>query len=517
MSNLIEQHYEKFTPSRQNPEVQKALRSQMIQEFWRRGCLRYKCMPGGQTTLYDRIHEQAKRHEGTAEPLIALCHRRFGKSYLGSVLCVERCLAQPGAEVYFCTDTKSHARKILEEGIYSIFGDMPKFVSYRTRDNVYWFRMAHWPRNQESMLVLEGLDHNMGGRMRGGKADLVIIDEAREVRNLGYVVPRVIIPMFKGRPNPTMVMCSTPPESLDHDFTSKYVERASQKDVDSLVTIRASDNPDWTEDDTKLMLQEYGTKDNIGWRREIECEMIPDTTRVIIPEWEKAKDFSIIEPVQRRPSYYPAYVSIDAGWKDHTGALLAYYDFSQDKIVVVDEIFVNYVPTEDFAEILVDKIQENFPPMEREYLRIISESTALNLADLNKALRKLGNYFVSEADKFDRDASINNLRSGVQAGKFLIQNNCEETIYQFMNGSWNLKKTGFDRSDRMGHCDLITAAYYLYKRVVRGENVSPDPDKTYREGIQQNPFVPSPQEDKAAKISKIFGGGGRFFQKRRKF
>jgi hypothetical protein len=511
MTDILNDAYDGFKPKNQSKEVQQALKAQMVREFWKRGCLRYKCRPGGQAELYDKIHAQPKTKEGL-KPVVALCHRRFGKSYLSSTLGIERCIAQPGAEVYFCTDTKRHSRKILEESLYSIFGDMPDFISYRTREKFYFFRMKHWPKGQESMLVLEGLNHNMGADMRGGKADLVIIDEARDVKNLEYVVTSVIGPMFKGRPNPTLVMCSTPPESLDHDFVTVYYENA--RNTDSLVVIPASKNPDWTEIDTKLMLDQFKTKESMGWRREIECEMIPDTTRVIIPEWEKARKTCVIEPVAKRPAFYPAYVSIDAGWKDHTGALFAYYDFNQDKIIIVDEIFVNYIPTEDFAEILVDKLKKHFPA--NDHLRIISESNALNLADLNRAIQKLGDYHVSEADKFDRDASINNLRSGIQAGKVLVQKNCEETINQFMNGTWNIKKTGFDRSPRMGHCDLISAAYYLYKKVVWGENLSSAPSRTWQEGIQHNPFAPAHVEEKKAVVTKIFGGG-RFQQRRRKF
>jgi len=507
--SLLHESYKKLNFQNHGEDMKAALRQQAITQFWDRGVLRYKCFTGGQTQLYDRVHKQPKLFPGTAEPIVALCHRRFGKSHFGGILCVERCLSQPGAEVHFGTDTKNHARQIIEGKLFETFKDMPRFISYRTRDNCYWFRNEHWPRGVESMLVLEGLDFNMGGQMRGGSADLFVVDEPREIRNLEYVMKRVVTPMFKGRLNPTVLLCTTPPDSLDHDCM-KYIDRAAATKPTSLVSIPASKNPDWTEDDTKLMLGEYGTKDNIGWRREIECELVPDTSRVIVPEWEPVKDTCTIETADR-PVQYAPYVVLDMGWKDHSAALLSYYDFNRNKIVVIDELFINYTPTEDFAEMLHEKIQDNFRGKARDNLRILGDGNSLNLADLNKAMRKMGDYHVGEADKYERDAAINNMRSGIQAGKVLIQSNCEKTLYQLLNGSWNKKRTNFERSDKMGHCDLIACLVYLYKKIRWGENVATGDVAEWREGVFQNPYSPMAQ----ARVGETTAAAQDIFGKRR--
>lgn len=497
-------------------EQRKAILAAIKREYWLRGNLRFKCFPGGQTRLYDRIHEQPKRFPGVAEPIVALCHRRFGKSSLSGILCVERCLRQPGAEVHFGTDTKNHAREIIEGKLFETFKDMPEEIIYRTRQNNYWFRMKHWPKGQESKLVLEGLDYNLGGGMRGGSADLFIVDEAREIRNLEYVMKRVVTPMFKGRPNPTIMMCTTPPESMDHDFIRVYVERAMQ--TDSLITIPASQNPDWTEDDTKLMLQDYGSKENIGWRREIECELIVDTSKTIVPEWTPEIEKKCYVPEQERPKHYSPYVVLDMGWKDHSAALFAYYDFNIDKVIIVDEIFVNYTPTEDFAELLVQKIEKNFPLHVRENLRVLGDGNALNLADLNRAITRLSRdkYYVSEVDKYDRDAAINNMRSGIQAQKVLVEHHCEDTQYQLKNAHWNPKRTDFARTEKMGHCDLIACLVYLYKQIKWGENVCPTEEWGWKEGICRNPVAHKVATATEEAIGAIFGRN-RFMGRRRKW
>lgn len=510
----------KYDDLRHKPKaVKAALEKAAVAQFWERGHLRYKTFPGGQRQLYDRVHQQPELFPGTAEPLVALCHRRFGKSHMSALLCVERCLSQPGIEVHFGTDTKNHARQIIEGKLFETFKDMPSFISHRTRDNCYWFRNEHWPRGAESMLVLEGLDFNLGGQVRGGSADLFVIDEVREIRNLEYVMKHVITPMFKGRKNPTLLMCSTPPDSMDHPFC-RYVDRATATEPSSLITIKASTNPDWTEEDTKLMMGEYSGPDDMGWRRELECEMIPDTSRVIIPEWDYVSDEIIINPLQR-PAHYTAYVTLDMGWKDHSAALFAYYDFNRDKIVVIDELFVKYTPTEDFAELLWEKIQKNFPPYIRENLRVMGDGNALNLADLNRALSKICEVRVSEVDKYDRDAAINNMRSGIQAKKILFQSNCDDTIYQCKNGTWNKKRSDFDRSEKMGHCDLLACLRYLYKQMRWGENVQPNTYEAWQQGVFHNPYAPVQVREryineKEETIGKIFGQK-RFIQRRRRF
>lgn len=503
---------------KQFPQEERAAILQHIKnQYWERGRLRYKCFPGGQTKLYDRIHEQTKRFPNSAEPVVALCHRRFGKSHLSALLCVERCLFQPGAEVHFGTDTKNHAREIIEGKLFETFKDMPGFISYRTRGNVYWFRNSHWPKGVESKLILEGLDYNMGGGMRGGSADLVAIDEAREIRHLEYVMKRVITPMFKGRPNPTMILCTTPPDSMDHDFTRVYVPRA--KKTDSLVIIPASQNPDWTDDDTKLMLTDYGSKEDIGWRREIECELIADTSRMIVPEWPVMRHECMIEP-QKRPAYYAPYVVLDMGWKDHSAAVFAYYDFHANKIIIVDELFVNYTPTEDFAVMLHEKIEANFPTIAQEQLRIMADGNALNLADLNRAMDKISPHFVREVTKYERDAAINNMRSGIQAGKVLIEGKCRDLDDQLQNGLWNKRRTDFDRTTNLGHCDLIACLNYLYREIRWGENVSPAGEDGWREGICRIPTTSALNTEDGATpkeaLEKIFGGK-RFVNRRRRY
>lgn len=472
----------------ESPEVQQEILKQLHDAYWDRGRLRYLCLPNAQTKLYDLAHKRME--EGTAEPLVFMCHRRLGKSHLSALLCVERCLSQPGAEVWFTTDTTEHARDFLEGKLTDTFASMPKWISYRTRRNTYYFRNKKWPPHVESRLTLKGLDYQQGGAIRGGAADLIIVDEAREVKHLDFVIKRVLIPMFKGRKNPTMVILSTPAETLDHDFHSIYCERARR--TDSFTRIPASENPDWTADDEKLMLDQYTSKDDIGWKREIECEEIPDTSALVIPEWGtegegKARD-TCFKDVLEPPPHYRGYVICDMGYKDHTGMLFARHDFYNNQIQVIDELFEHYKDSQSLVELMLEKINKNFPEQIRAELTIKAETTALNLADFNKLLYPNG-FYVLEQEKHDKDGALNRMRAGMQAGQIQVQWNCVELDYQLRNGVWNKSRKSFERSKKLGHCDLLACLGYLFRSCRWNENPTPkDVYPGFREKEFWNPY-----------------------------
>lgn len=454
---------------RESRQVREEVLSHVQAEFWRRGVLRYKCQPNAQTWMYDRAYEQRVMFPGEAEPLVFVCHRQLGKSHMSVLLCVEECLRSPGCTVNFGTDTVENSREIFEDRLNNVIGDMPPWISFWTRKNTFHFRCKHWPKNIVSKVRLRGLDYRRGDGIRGGNTGFFVIDEARNITHLQYVVKQVIMPMFRYQEHPMLILLTTPPDSMDHDFT-RYYRRAEKSG--SLVVIPASKNPDWTSDDERRIIGEYeGGKQNIAWRREIECEMVPDTSRLVFPEWGASDGRYVVEHVPR-PTHYRGYVALDMGWKDHTGAVLALYDFENRRICALDELFVNYVPTGELAELLAKKIEQTFPPEYRRKLRILADSNALNLADFNVALREYG-YRVHPARKYDREAAINNLRTGISQGRVIVQENCVELDHQLRNVIWNARRKDFERDKEHGHYDVADALIYLYRSVYWEENPFP--------------------------------------------
>lgn len=438
-------------------------------EAWRRGRLRYQTRKGAQRWLYDRAHKQRELFPGVAEPLVLLCHRQLGKSHLSILLCVEECISNPGCVVNFCCDTLENARKMWEDHYGPIILDMPKCFKMWTRKDTIYFRHKDWPKHTVSKLRLRGIDYRRGDGLRGGNTSMVVIDETRNVSHLEAVIRKVITPMWRGQKRPLFIQMTTPPDNEHHDSWS-YCKRAEKNN--SLVRIPASQNPDWDEDDERIMLTEYVSKDDPDWLRELEVEMISDRSRLVIPEWSDMRDQCFVPEIVR-PSHYRAFVSLDMGWKDHSGATFALYDFANRRIGVLNELFVHYTPTEEFAELLVQKIEETFPRGQGIKLRIIADATsALGLADLNYALRK-HRLRVQAAQKWDREAAINNLRSGIAMGRIQVQHNCVETDEQLKNVVWNKTRKDFERDKAHGHYDLVDSLIYLNRAINWDSNPYP--------------------------------------------
>jgi hypothetical protein len=104
--------------------------------------------------------------------------------------------------------------------------------------------------------------------------------------------------------------------------------------------------------------------------------------------------------------------------------------------------------------------------------------------------------------KLDKETAISSLRTGIQSNKIEIWPNCKNLIHQLQNGTWNDRRTTFERSETTGHCDAIDALIYLYRHLKRREN--PFPVQTYS---HQTHFVPKEKPDigEWGKIFKLKG------------
>lgn len=478
----------------------------MRPRLWRRGRLRYLTRENAQRRMYDRAHEQVERFPGVPEPLILLCHRQLGKSHLSVLLSTERCLRQPGARVAFGMDTIEHAHEIWHDRIQAVLEDMPEDFEYWTRKNFIYFRDPEWPRNTVSTVRLRGVDFQRGDGMRGGNWDMVVLDEVRNIHGLSYVVKHVINPGWRGAVNPLFLLLTTPPDTEDHDFTA-YYRRAEASD--SLVVIPASDNPDFTEDDERMLLAEYGSKEDPGWRRELQCEMIPNTDRLVVPEWAATKGRFFVKKAPR-PEFYRGYVFIDMGWRDYTAAVFLFYDFEERRICAVDEILVNYTPVDKLSAMVVEKIEKCFPEHLRRDVLIMADRGGTvakdrDLEALNAQLDEEGYWALPIEEKWDRDGAINALRSGMTKGRVLVQQNCVMLDHTLRNAVWNSRRTDFERSKTIGHADLLAALNYAYRNVNWDDN--PIPVETPRLSSKRAWIPRSTRTEEEAALLRMIGKG----------
>lgn len=448
--------------AREDPEMLQSLRAANRRKLWLEGSLRHLTRPHGQRRLYDGMRAHMMRYPKKLIPLVWLCHRRMGKSFLLLLLCFERAISQPGADIKYACATRSQVRDIAEPMIGLILSQAPSRVLIRRDQYNFYVRLPHWPQYLESRIKFVGLDYKQGDLLRGQACDLCCLDETRDIGVLEYVVKQVLIPQYRGRPHPLLIMASTPPESMEHPFVSIYYEQAESRGT--AFVIPASENEDWTAEDEEMVVEELGGKESLAYQREIECKLISDTSRTVIPEWHQVAKHTVHTASIERPEWYIPYISLDCGWKDHAGCIFSYFDFERQKLVYVGEIFENYVTLGQLAGMVHEKVEELFTAQNIRKSHWIADG---NLLEIN-SLRRDHNLPFSPAEKWKKkkDQALAAYRTALVDGKIEIEGfACPQTIRQHAYGIWNKQKTSFERTETMGHLDLLAACVYMHNKV----------------------------------------------------
>lgn len=419
--------------------------------------------PHAQRHLYNLVTAWSRENPDHAGPMVLLCHRRMGKSWLLAFMALERCLREPGQEVKLGAPTLIQCRDIVRPHIESILDLMPLQLRPDRVGLEYLFRNPLWPPgSQVSRLKLIGCNVQSGDRLRGMAADMVVLDEVREIPNLDYIVRDVIAPQFVGRKNPQLILITTPPKSLDHDLTKPggWIEEAQA--LGSYHVIPATLNRDFTERDERILLSLCGSKDSTSWRREALCELISDEEHLIVPELLRAER-DIIVSGYPRPARFAPLVGCDTGWSDRTALVFGYVDFRAQILVLERTLLLRYHSTGEVARKCLEVERALWGEKPPYRIRRFADATAQQVADLR---RDHGVYFqpCEKHSRHDAPSTIATFRDGVARHRIrIIEDGNKDLIYQLRNGVWNAGRTDFERSERMGHWDAGMAAAYLYR------------------------------------------------------
>lgn len=486
----------------------------IIREAWFRGNLRYLTKPGPQRDAYDFVRNRDKSWAAFS-PFVFNFHRRLGKTFLSILLCIEECLRRKGVFAKFAAPSSIQAYDVLEEHWAIIMQDCPPELEPKPwKNEKFTFRNPRWANSPHdfSILRLYGVKNDRGNKMRGGSTDLAILDECREMEDLQYTWGSVLLPTFRGRPEPLALMISTPPESMDHPWVSRYIKQAQERGLYRVMP--GSEDPTWTEEEDDAMAREMGGRDTPEYQREIECKLISDGSNLIIPEFGRG---DIVDEKQRlianafvgeheRPKHYIAYTIGDMGGAgkmttDRTGILFAFLDFTDETLVIEDELFLRDYDTESLALMWRDKCRQVYDQSSereqgRELLRVYwyADCTEQQRIDFARLYQVTTSPIITQ----DKEAARKLLRTAFNVGRIKIHPRCVELMYQLRNGT-RLPRGDFTRSDRLGHCDLVSALIHLYRVVNFDENPIPTP--TYD---RSEYFVPPKQPSTT--------GWGRFYR-----
>lgn len=415
------------------------------------------------------------------------CSRRLGKSFSLCVIALEKCLQKPNSLVKYCCDKQVNAKNIIRPLIRDIIASCPPELrpSFKTQERAWVFPNG-------SRIELSGLDGGKAESIRGGSADLAIIDEAGLVDDLQYIINSILLPTTtttKGK----IILASTPPKSATHDFVKIYMNTARIQG--NLITKTIYDNPLIDADELQKIIDCYvGGKDSIEFRREFKCEVLTDANSQIVPEFTPTLREEIVREWDRVP-FYDGYVAMDLGIKDLTVVLFAWYDFLAGKIIIEDEFVMNgqKMTTKGLAEgILLKENQIYTDKMTGESRLPFLRVSDTNLHVIND-LWHLHRIRFIPARKDDKLGGINNMRIMLQNKQIIINPRCKTVISHLESGVWNKAKTSFDRSGDFGHFDALDALVYLCRIVNLQKNPYPasaskGPDTwNYNNSYKKNP------------------------------
>jgi hypothetical protein len=441
---------------------------QAITQLWERGVLSYK-LKGKQNDIKEILEKDLNNIA------VILCSRRFGKSFSMCISAIEVCIKKPHAIVKYACPKQKMVKTIVQPIMREILSDCPNHLKpeWKEADKKYIF-----PNGSE--IQIAGTDNGNAENLRGGKADLCIIDEAGFCDDLDYVINSILAPTTDTTGG-KLYLASTPNyKDPQHEFTTTFIKPLEAEG--RLIKFTIYDSPMVDEKKIKEIKSRYPDgENNPKFRCEYLCEIIEEAEDTVIPEFHQYKD-KIIKEVER-PAFYDYYIACDVGFRDLTAVLLAYYDFVNDVIVVEDEIVLNGAEftTDKMAMAIKEAEARNFSnpltgEVQEPMLRVMDNNNLILLNDLQTLH---GISFIATR-KDDKNAAINNFRMLIQQKKLLINPRCKNFIYHLSMARWNNKRDDFLRIKdtpsgelKGGHVDLLDACIYLTRNVIRGKNPFP--------------------------------------------
>lgn len=415
---------------------------QIIHELWRRGELSWK-LHDAQIKIYESLKQSNEKL------YVSNCSRRFGKSFLMVLYAIERALQYPNSTIRYGAAFQTDLEEYILPAFDLILSDCPEDVlpTYKAQKSKFIF-------SNGSEIKLFGVDKNPNSA-RGNAIDVTILDECGFISNLDYLITSIIYPAMMYKEDAKLILISTPPISVDHDF-KMYCEKAQEQGNYSKFTIY--DNPMITEKELQECIEESGGITSTTFRREFLCEFVTETDRAIIPEWRD-------ELVQDTPrdeyfQYYKKYASMDTGFHDLTALLFGYYDFKQASLIIEDEFIING------PEVTSENISRNVTEIEEslgyENVRRVADNN--DQIFLNDLLTAYGISFVP-TNKDSLEAMVNEVRDWVRQGRVKINPKCKQLIGCLESGIWDKQRKKFDRSRVYGHYDALASLIYLIRNI----------------------------------------------------
>lgn len=455
--------------------------------LWRAGDLSY-LLHEGQMLLRHRWRSSSSRR------YVGNIGRGWGKSFWGCLESVECAIRTPNAQVrYAAPEAKQvetiiapHMRQILEHGPPDL---RPAYNAQR----------GTWTFPNGSVIFVAGANAGGADRLRGVSTDLAIIDEARDIDCLDYLVKSVLTPRITERGR--ILIISTPPEVPDHALV-RYITEAQARGA--YMHAPTSEAPHVSEARMAEFLADYTGPDDPAFRREFLAEIIVDPARVVLPELSEHEATTVRE--HPRPSHFLPTIVGDLGYEDWTVIAFGYYDFAADLDVIEHELVLSRTRS-DLIDAEATRIAGELWGSLPVHARRIDAQPIVR-ADMGRAhARAEDEPEVWQATRNDdMRAAANAMRVRISRGRLRIHPRCTTIIAHGKYARWNRARTGLERpSEAEHHYDGCAALLYFGRELDRLTNPFPVPEPTTIDRFRAHRL----EQTEAQKLRGIFRRSAR--------
>jgi len=337
----------------------------------------------------------------------------------------------------------------------------------------------YFPRNNSRIYV--GLENRSSTVHRLHLSEAAFQDKKRITATLGALPPGICY------------STETTPEGMNWYFDDWVEKRASRKDIffpwfnHHAYKLTDVDSGPPSEDEAEYLERIRKTtgveitKAQLEFRRQkiidlkgeaafdqefpsddVSC-FVGDLSNKVVPE---AIDVGLYIGCQDRPELYDPNAYFDLGFVDYMGGLWGYLDFQKARLVIEREYFEHYKSTGEHVEGFLE-VEEAQGWLDRRIIRIGDCSDKQQLYDMSTD----HGYAISPIQKKVKhgrktwiQSVINTLRVKLSQGALLIdEENCPNLLRQLKYGCWNEHRTDFERTEAMGHLDLLVVlGYFCY-------------------------------------------------------
>lgn len=437
------------------------------------------------------------------------CPRRAGKSWTSMVYAITTAIRNPHATIPIVLLTRAQAENIFWKDLKSmcrLYG-----IEVNPHESKLQLRFANG-----SMIFLIGAE-NRGEveKLRGGKYDLCIIDEAKSfaAHILFDLIENVVQPALDDKEG-TLLLTGTPGHILSGPFYEAtypgYVKKVGDADIVQNVVFQGkqTDAPwslhTWTRrDNTKtkgdLWARALAHKKRMGW-----SDDNPTWRREYLGEWAPAADamvYRLTEVYHKHPERisfemggldnhwgldpdgeWHYIMGLDHGFEDDFALIVAAYSDKTKELIPVYEFKQNHLTISQVAE----EIQYALDLFDGRIEAMVSDVGASK--QLVESLNQEYGFYLEPAEKRDKEAYIELLNSDIWDGRVKMDFQ-SQLAFEMFHLQWegieseedreNLIRRGKLREDPSCPNHLCDAFLYLwrysYHRFEREKEIEYDP------------------------------------------